>query len=161
MLTLPRVVRTRLLPASASSFWELPSSGMRRATAVSSLLVISSLIPCASQAQDAQPPVFRSGVELLEVDVNIVDRNGRPIVDLRAPEFSVKVDGQDRKVASSEFVRDDASQAADLAYKEDPYVATNSDRPRGRMIIIVVDQNNITAGRARDLITSVRKFVEQ
>jgi len=29
------------------------------------------------------------------------------------------------------------------------------------MIIIVVDQNNITAGRARDLITSVRKFVEQ
>ena len=112
-------------------------------------------------AQNAQTPVFRSGVELLEVDVNIVDGNGRPVADLRAPEFSVKVDGQDRKVVSSEFIRDDSSQTPGAAgYKVDPYVATNTDRPRGRMIIIVIDQNNITSGRARDLVVSVRHFVE-
>ncbi len=113
-------------------------------------------------AQDPQTPVFRSGVELLEVDVNVVDGRGQPLADIRSPEFSVSVDGKSRKVVSSEFIRDDSVQAVEAsAYKENPYVATNTDRPRGRLIIIVIDQNNITAGRARDLIVSVRKFVEQ
>src|SRR5262245_5440237 len=112
----PTRLRTdRIRPWSASgwNFSERPSNRMRRAAAFSLLLLISLVSPRVARAQDPQPPVFRSGVDLLEVDVNIVDRNGRPIVDLRAPEFSVKVDGQDRKVVTSEFVRDDASQAAD------------------------------------------------
>ena len=122
----------------------------------------SLLLPVSSFAQDATPPVFRSGVDLLEVDVNIVDGGGHPIASLRTPEFSVKVDGQDRKVVSSEFIRDDSSQSSAAGgYTVDPYVATNTDRPRGRMIVIVIDQNNITSGRARDLIVSVRKFVER
>jgi VWFA-related protein len=124
------------------------------------------LLFCAAstaRAQDAQAPVFRSSVDLLEVDVNIVDGNGRPIADLRTPEFSVSVDGQTRKVVSSEYIADAGAQSSTVAAakKEDPYVASNTDSPRGRPIIIVVDQNNITSGRARDLIVSVRKFVER
>lgn len=114
----------------------------------------------AASAQDAQTPVFRSGVELLEVDVNVVDGNGRPIPDLRAPDFNVTVDGQSRTVVSSQFIRDDSSDPGAAAYKADPYVASNTDRPRGRFIIITIDQNNITAGRARDLIMSIRKFID-
>src|SRR5438105_12409866 len=107
--------------------------------AVCSLLSVLSVFVFA---QDATPPVFRSGVDLLEVDVNIVDGGGRPIASLRTPEFSVKVDGQDRKVVSSEFIRDDSSQSPGAGgYTVDPYVATNTDRPRGRMIVIVIDQN--------------------
>jgi VWFA-related protein len=111
-------------------------------------------------AQDVQTPVFRSGVDLLEVDVNIVDGGGRPIPDLRTLDFTVTVDGQPRKVVTSEFIRDDSSQNPAAAFKVDPYVATNTDRPRGRLIIIVIDQNNITSGRARDLVTSVSRFVD-
>ena len=112
-------------------------------------------------AQDAQTPVFRSGVELLEVDVNVVDGNGGPIADLRSPEFTVSVDGKTRRVVSSEFIRDDSGQRGAAARKGDPYVATNTDRPGGRLIVVVVDQNNITAGRTRDVILSLRKFIGQ
>ena len=55
-------------------------------------------------AQSDQIPVFRSGVEVMEVDVTVVDGQGRPIRDLRAPEFTVTVDGQPRRVVSAEFI---------------------------------------------------------
>jgi VWFA-related protein len=131
-------------------------------------LAAAGIIGCCSVparpalAQEAQPPVFRSGVELLEVDVDVVDGKGSPIADLRSPEFAVSVDGKSRNVVSSEFIRDDSAQSSETpAFKEDPYVASNTNRPRGRLIILVIDQNNITAGSARDLILSVKKFVGQ
>ncbi len=125
-------------------------------TLIAALLAVQ-VQPAA--AQDAQTPVFRSSVELLEVDVNVVDGSGKPIADLRAPDFNVSVDGQSRTVVSSQFIRDDSSDATAASYKPDPFVASNTDRPRGRLIIIVIDQNNITTGRARDLIASTRKFI--
>ena len=114
-----------------------------------------------ASAQEAQTPVFRSGVDLLEVDVNVVDAGGRPIGDLRSPEFTVSVDGKTRQVVSSEFIRDDSADPRAAAFKDDPYVATNTDRPSGRLIMVVIDQNNITAGRTRDVILSLRKFIAQ
>ena len=129
----------------------------RISLALSVALLLSPL--SALFAQDRQTPVFRSSVDVLEVDVNVVDSNGRPIPDLRAPDFNVTVEGQSRTVLSSQFVRDDSSDPAAAAYKPDPYVASNIGRPHGRLIIIAIDQNNITAGRARDLVMSVRKFI--
>jgi len=48
-----------------------------------------------------QGPTFRTGVDLVAVDVAVVDRRGRPVEDLRAPEFSVKIDGEVRRVVSA------------------------------------------------------------
>jgi len=128
----------------------------------SALAAALTLAASSASAQDTQTPVFRSGVDLLEVDVNVVDGSGRPIADLHAPEFTVTVDGKPRTVVNTEFVRDDNTQSASApGFKEDPYVASNADRPHGRLIILVLDQNNITAGRARDVIASIRHFVEQ
>ena len=60
-------------------------------------------------AQTDQPPVFRSGVEVMEVDVTVVDAKGMPLRDLRAPDFTVTVDGQPRRVISAEFISDNAA----------------------------------------------------
>ena len=57
-------------------------------------------------AQSDQAPVFRSGVEVMEVDVTVVDAKGMPVRDLRAPEFTVTIDGQPRRVISAEFISD-------------------------------------------------------
>ena len=46
-----------------------------------------------SQAQSeppAQGPTFRTGVEVIAVDVSVVDGNGRPVEDLLAPDFVVE-----------------------------------------------------------------------
>ena len=66
------------------------------ALAVSSTLV---------SAQSQQPPTFRSGVDLIEVDVTVLDDRGNPVPDLLAPEFAVTVDGEERRIVSVEFVR--------------------------------------------------------
>jgi hypothetical protein len=49
-----------------------------------------------------QPPI-RSGVELVLVDVQVVDRRGKPIPGLGASDFRVQIDRGDRKIVSVEL----------------------------------------------------------
>src|SRR5689334_9247875 len=71
-----------------------------------------------SQAQPSTPaqapeqgPTFRTGVEVIAVDVAVVDGRGKPVEGLLAPEFAVKIDGQPRRVVSAEQVRVDVEAA--------------------------------------------------
>src|SRR6478672_9256541 len=54
--------------------------------------------------QQPTPPTFRSTTDVVPVDVSVIDSNGKPISDLRAEEFSLKVDGKPRRISSAEFV---------------------------------------------------------
>lgn len=49
-------------------------------------------------------PTFQSGVDLLQVDVSVLDRDGRPIPDLGVSDFSVAVDGEPRRVVQAQFI---------------------------------------------------------
>ena len=56
----------------------------------------------------AQQPQFKTAVERILVDVQVVDPQGRPISSLTADDFEVRFDQGIRRVASVEFVRDAA-----------------------------------------------------
>src|SRR4051812_40561320 len=77
---------------------------------ISALSLVATLVAFAAQdpaltSQPAQAPqTFKSSVDLVPVDVNVVDRNGRPMSDLTAQDFSLKVDGKARRVASAQFI---------------------------------------------------------
>ena len=43
----------------------------------------------------------------MAVDVSVVDKNGRPVDDLLAPDFVVKIDGTTRRVVSADLVKVD------------------------------------------------------
>ena len=60
----------------------------------------------AQQAQEPQPPrtTFKSNVDLVPVDVNVVDRDGRPVADLRVEDFTLAVDGKPRRIVSAQFI---------------------------------------------------------
>ena len=109
-------------------------------------------------AQSNQTPVFRSGVEVMEVDVTVVDGQGRPIRDLRAPEFSVTVDGQPRRVVSAEFISE-STNSSEPSPVRDPYVSNNTDRRPGRLIIIAIDRNNIDTHTVRQSLEPLKNFV--
>ena len=100
---------------------------------LSALVALSVAGPGASGllAQSDQAPVFRSGVEVMEVDVTVVDAKGMPVRDLRVPEFTVTVDGQPRRVVSAEFISDSSTPSAEPARPRDPYVSNNTDRRPG------------------------------
>jgi len=76
-------------------------------TALAALLVAA---PLAAQGQsdanaEAQQPTFRTGVDVITVDVGAVDSRGQPVTDLHAPEFTVKIDGQQRRVITADLVK--------------------------------------------------------
>src|SRR4030095_6914890 len=67
--------------------------------------------PPKQEEPPIQGPTFRTGIDLVAVDVAVVDRRGRPVEDLHAPEFSVKIDGEVRRVVSAELIKVDVEAA--------------------------------------------------
>ena len=109
----------------------------------------------------AQGPTFRTGVELIAVDVAVVDGQGQPIEDLLPPDFAVKIDGEQRRVVSAEHVRIDVEAARREA--ADPFetmYTTNLKPSNGRQIVIAVDQLGIRFGGVRSLLASAAKFLD-
>src|SRR6516164_9417840 len=80
----------------------------------------------SSSSDQAQQPTFRTGVDVITVDVGAIDGRGQPVTDLHAPEFTVKVDGQERRVISADLVKyqytpDDALNKPRKTLKEDTF----------------------------------------
>src|SRR5438045_9170738 len=73
-----------------------------------------------------QTPTLRSGIELVTVDVGVIDQTGKPVDDLHAADFTVKIDGQVRRVESANLVRIDPEAAKKkLADKEETFFTTD------------------------------------
>jgi len=116
------------------------------------------LLSSTQQTAPAAAPqtTFRSGVDRVAVDVIVVDKDGRPVADLEPGDFTLEVDGRPRAIASAEFIS--------LRRLTDPgpppsYYATNSESRGGRLIMIVVDQNNIKAGTGKTVFEAASKFI--
>jgi hypothetical protein len=54
-------------------------------------------------ADATAPPSFRSGVELLRLDVTAIDGRGQPVPDLGPVDFRVEVDGRERRVMFARY----------------------------------------------------------
>ena len=94
--------------------------------------------------------------------MSVVDGNGRPVEDLLAPEFAVKIDGEERRVVSAEHVRIDVEAARREAADPFETLYTTNLRPsNGRQIVLAVDQLGIRFGAARPLLTSAAKFLDR
>src|SRR5262245_15297594 len=109
-----------------------------------------------------QGPTFRTGVDLVAVDVAVIDRNGRPVEDLRAPDFSVKIDGEVRRVVSAELVKVDVEAAKkQVADKSETFYTSNLTPPNGRQIVLAVDQINIRPGSLRPIMAAAQRFLDR
>ncbi len=93
--------------------------------------------PATPQEQPA-PPVFRSAVDAVAVDVSVVDDQGRPVRGLKVDDFELTVDGQPRQINSADFVSQTAADGPPVS----PFYSTNEGAAGGRLIMIVVDQGN-------------------
>ena len=75
----------------------------RRCPLRMSALALTVLLVAPPLVALAQQPIFRGGVEVIEVDASVIDDRGHPVADLRGPEFTVTVDGKPRKVDLCRF----------------------------------------------------------
>jgi VWFA-related protein len=97
----------------------------------------------AQQPSSGQTPTFRAGVDVVQVDVSVLDRDRRPVRGLTAADFTVLEDGKPRPVvafvpvelAEPPATHSGASWLRDVA----PDVASNDTRPEGRLVVILFD----------------------
>src|ERR1044072_5651795 len=105
-------------------------------------LMLATAVALAAQQKPAEPggqapQTFRSSVDLVPVDVNVIDRNGKPIADLTAADFSLKVDGKARRIATAQFIAVTRSVEREPI---NPDYSSNPKIPGARLIMLVVDQ---------------------
>ena len=127
------------------------------------VVVTSSLLlptPDLLRAQQQQRPTFRSGVDLVTVEVQVVDRDGRPIPTLGLADFEVKIDGRKRNVVSATLVDYDPAIREEALKKAPPSLSTYMNKPRDRMFIIAVDEASLKPGDARVAMTAAKKFID-
>lgn len=118
-------------------------------------VLLAQLVLSAAPPQQA---TFRTGVDVVAVDVSIVDKNGRPVDNLKLDEFTLKVDGKPRKLSSAEFINlrrtDDSPDAERGVY------STNQGARPGRLILLVIDEGNIHKGNGRAVSNAAAKFID-
>lgn len=64
-----------------------------RRTTLSGIAALLLLLPAAIRGQQAPPPLIRSQITVVPIDVRVVDRDGRPVTGLTAADFTVLEDG--------------------------------------------------------------------
>jgi len=133
-----------------------PSS--RLAAPVVFALLVCSVPARAGQQQPAQeqaPGRIRVSVDVVAVDVQVIDRSGRPVPSLGPEKFTVTINGRRRRVVSAEQIRSDF---ADEGVGGGPGGGAVSTAPK-RVIMVAVDCISFDATGSRDVIQSVKQFV--
>ena len=139
---------------------------------LASPLIVAGVV--ATLAQQSTPPqtTFRSGVDLILIEATVLDKDGRPIADLQAKEFSVKLGGKTRTVAAAEYVPAGRAAASAPVPSTPGPAATGVAAPGAffdtaraqltgsdRTIIIAVDVDNIRSGAGRNALVDIGDYI--
>jgi VWFA-related protein len=112
----------------------------------------------AGQAPADQTPTFRTGVEAVSVDVNVIDRQGVPVRGLKPEDFHVTVAGQPRRIITAEFI-ERGSMRTDALAVEGATISSNEGSGLGRLFVFVVDQNTLEPGSVRHVARAANRFL--
>jgi VWFA-related protein len=117
-------------------------------------------LPQAPQkpAQAGQPS-FRSGTELVVIDVSAVGNDGKPLKGLRAEDFTVRIDNGARRIVSMQFIDQAAAETQAPAPPRARRYSSNEAAAIGRLIVILVDESSIRFGGLRAAAESTERLL--
>jgi len=139
------------------------------------VVLLAAVFLCAvASAQQTAPPqtTFKSGVDLILIEAMVLDKDGRPIADLQAKDFSIKLGGKVRTVAAAEYIP--AGRAATAATPAPQGASTNTSSTSlegsvnvaraqlggsDRTFILAIDVANIRSGAGRNAFVNVAEYV--
>ena len=117
-------------------------------------------VAVAAQEPAPQQPPFRTGTNLVRVDVNVTDRHGEPIKDLTAEDFEVKEDGVSQPITSFKLLEVNGQPTDDLSLpiRSREHAAAEAARDDVRVFLLFWDEYHIgqfvPSLRAREQLTS-------
>ena len=138
-------------------------AGLASAVVSSTLALI--LFSTALPAQTSQQPTFRSGVELVQVDVVVVDKGGKHVRGLTAADFAVRDRDKPQTIATFEEVSHErpreAAPAPLLTRPARLDVGNNQTARSDRLVVMVIDDLHIYKGRTERAQDIARQIVSQ
>ena len=113
-----------------------------------------------------QQPQFKSSVERVLIDVQVVDRQGQPIENLGPGDFEVRLNRDPRPIASVEFLRaaSAATPAGGSVAGSQGFVAAhaaNGAAPGGRDFILGIDESSFRPADAQAVVHAAQGFIER
>ena len=99
---------------------------------------------CLTSPNASQPPQFRSGIELVEVDVSVLDKDRRPVRGLTKFDFMVLEDGRPQEIVSAVEINVPDPVETPAAWMRDiaPDVKANL-ASSDRLIVLVLDDAQV------------------
>jgi VWFA-related protein len=122
------------------------------------------LFACALAAMAAlqSQPTFRTGVELIRIDVSVLDKEGKPVTGLQPEDFLVTIDGAARRVSFATFYGPDTEGPAGTpAATPPPNYATNKNAAPGRVVVFVVDLESMSPGYEKILLQTASTLIDR
>ena len=131
---------------------------MRLAAYVSAFCILHSAFLFAQQ----QPPrpSFETKTELVLVDVNVVDRDAKPVSTLTAGDFLLEVNGQPRPIASIQFISTAPANVTPATPRESAS-SSNDATTTGRLLLFVVDEGSLRVGSSRSVLRTAQTLFER
>ncbi len=153
-------------------------------------LALAALVAAAGQAQNPQPPVnpaqappapqrpvqaggpgtIRTTVDLVQVDVVVNGRDGKPVKGLRQDQFSIAEDGREQRVASFDYFDVEKIETASagetapivipLGGVAQPELVRQQVRDR-RMIVLFFDLTSLQPADLDRATGAARRFVRE
>lgn len=127
-------------------------------------LGLATLLACqiglrAEQPTDADRPVFRVTVSLVQLDAIVTDRRGRHVTSLGPSDFDVRQDGRPQRVVAATYVR--AGERWEDASGLPPLLRSpQSVRDAARTIAIVVDDLRMSFESVYHTRRALQRFVD-
>ena len=139
---------------------------MRKGLALAiGVVMLGAATLCGAGQQPERPqkptPTFRSSLDVVAVDVQVVDRNGAPVPGLGADKFDVTINGHRRRVLSAELV--ESRSATSLTPEERAVAALGSPvKPTlARVVYIAIDCLSFDAVASRHVIETAQHFIDR
>lgn len=124
------------------------------------ILGLSLTAIAAAVASAQEPPKFTSAVEVTSIDATVIDDHGRPIPNLAPADFRVRIDGQDRRVVTADWVPLVTGANAPATFVPAGY-SSNENTIGGRLLVMAVDQPNIRFGGGRAVTAAASAFIDR
>lgn len=124
-------------------------------------LVIGVLLALTSaSAQQGPQSTFRSGVDLVTIDVVATGANGAPVHDLTAADFELLEDGIAQPIQAFQFINLATASSAVAAAMPPAGVSSNEVEPGG-LFAIVIDEIGLQVDDLRTVQRVAKRFLEE
>lgn len=133
---------------------------MRRFAIAVAVLLLSSFA-MAQNIGPLPPLTAHVDVNVVNVDVTVTDRSGKPVMNLTQADFEIFEDGRPQKVTNFSIVENRLPKSAAAPLSAAAAAAPSAAEEVNRKIILLVDNNHIEMAERNLALNKVERYLDQ